>query len=274
MEPIFQYHYRYFDMITDNMLSNQKIIRQSIARQVRSLRLARRWTQAELSARLGLSQSRLSELERGQGSFAAEHLLLLSQIFNVPASEFGPATPVDEHAALQNALVRLGANHLREREDILPDARLDLARIVESALLTGEPRLVTALAPALVQGIRRLSLTRLHAALADKGFEFRLVWLLENTLAALHSELATVPTGRWARRYRRTVLVIETALDELISRHRRVPATDILDPHIRSAKSREQVEAGASRISHRWAIVSSLQPDDFARALEGSRVDH
>jgi transcriptional regulator with XRE-family HTH domain len=244
-----------------------------IAKQVRGLRRARRWTQAELALRLGLSQSRLSELERGQGSFAAEHLLILAQLFNVPPSEFGPARPVDEHAALQNALARAGATHLREREDVLPAAGLDLPRTVENALLSGEPRLVAALASVLVQGTGRLSLTRLHASLVDKGLELRLAWVLENTLAALRSELLAFPTGRWARRYRRTVVVLETALDELISRHRREPATDILDPHIRSAESKKQVEADASPISHRWGIVSSLQPDDFARALRDTRVD-
>ena len=41
--------------------------KEKIATKVRELRKQRRWTQAELAKRLGLSQSRLSEIERGAG---------------------------------------------------------------------------------------------------------------------------------------------------------------------------------------------------------------
>ena len=58
--------------------------RLAIASKVRDLRKARRWTQAELSKRLHLSQNRLSEIERGAGSFTAEQLLVILKLFNVP----------------------------------------------------------------------------------------------------------------------------------------------------------------------------------------------
>ena len=57
-----RYSYRYIDKDNSKCLSNMYMIRRSIAKKVRKLRRARRWTQAELAARLGLSQSRLSEL--------------------------------------------------------------------------------------------------------------------------------------------------------------------------------------------------------------------
>ena len=54
-----------------------------IARKVHDLRRGRRWTQAELARRLDLSQSRLSEVERGDGSFTAEQFLTILRLFNV-----------------------------------------------------------------------------------------------------------------------------------------------------------------------------------------------
>ena len=62
--------------------------RSKIARKVKTLREEKRWTQAELSGRLGLSQSRLSEIERGQGSFTAEQFLTILKLFNVPVTHF------------------------------------------------------------------------------------------------------------------------------------------------------------------------------------------
>jgi len=249
-------------------------IRRSVAAKVRDLRRARRWTQRELAVRLGLSQSRLSELERGAGSFTAEQLLVLVRLFNVPPSEFVHARPADEYAELQNALARHGARHLHEHEDVTPDARLDIARAIREALVSGVPRLITALAPVLALHIDRVSINRLHANLAEAGFENRLLWLVDNTLTALRTELAASPPRTWAKRYRRAIIVIETALETAVARLREEPATDLLDTDIRSAKSRLQLEALASDSSRRWGIVSSLQPEDFAHALRGARVDH
>jgi HTH-type transcriptional regulator/antitoxin HipB len=248
------------------------VLRKDVAAKVRELRRARRWTQAELASRLGLSQSRLSELERGAGSFTAEQLLVLARLFNVPPSEFVPRKPADELAPLQNALVRFGASHLLEREDVTPDESLDVTRAIREALVSGVPRFITSLGPVLVRQIDRVSLTKLHATLADVGFQRRLAWLVENTVAALRSELTASLPRPWAKRYRRAILVLGTALEEADARRQGKPATDLLDPDIRSARTRRQIEASSSRISRRWGIVSALQPEDFVRALRGSRV--
>ena len=62
-----------------NQLEDLSKTRQQIAAKVRELRRARRWTQAELAGHLQLSQNRLSDIERGDGSFTAEQFLLLSR---------------------------------------------------------------------------------------------------------------------------------------------------------------------------------------------------
>jgi transcriptional regulator with XRE-family HTH domain len=58
-------------------------LRLQISTKVRDLHTGRRWTQAELAKPLGRSQARLSEVERGQGSFSAEQLLEILRLFNV-----------------------------------------------------------------------------------------------------------------------------------------------------------------------------------------------
>jgi len=98
-------------------------LRTEIGSKVRALRTQRLWTQAELAKRLGLSQARLSEIERGLGSFSAEHLLELLRLFNVDVSHF-ESSPPDPTSQLQNALARLGARHLVESENVLPSSRI------------------------------------------------------------------------------------------------------------------------------------------------------
>src|SRR5436190_12476948 len=100
--------------------------RRGVCAKVRELRLARRWTQAELAARLGLSQSRFSQIERGKGSFTAEQLIEVLRLFNVPLDQFVP--PPDPDAELQNAFARLGALPLRESAEVLPSARYAAVR--------------------------------------------------------------------------------------------------------------------------------------------------
>ena len=249
-------------------------IRRRIAARVRELRRARNWTQAELAERLQLSQSRLSELERGAGSFSAEQLLLLAQLFNVAPSDFAAIETRDEHAELQNALARHGAVHLRESEEVLPRAELDVNRTIRDALVGGVPRLVSAVAPVLVLHIDKVGLSKLRSSLAEAGFDRRLWWLLENVHAALEQELSASPPREWARRYRRAAVILEAELEAgraLWPAEGRL-APQVLDPSIRSTKTRNQVESSRSEISRRWGIVTGLQPEDFAHALEAARV--
>ena len=81
--------------------------RTEIARKIRALREERHWTQADLSKGLGLSQSRFSEIERGQGSFTAEQFLEVLKLFNVPVSHFA-VEQGESGSKIQNALARLG----------------------------------------------------------------------------------------------------------------------------------------------------------------------
>jgi transcriptional regulator with XRE-family HTH domain len=251
--------------------------RKAIAARVRDLRKKRRWTQAELARRLHLSQSRLSEIEGGNGSFTAEQFLVLLKLFNVGASEFA-AVRQGPDADLQNVLARLGAAQLQESPEVLPSERLEEAgAAIREALVIGTPRLVTALAPALVRSAYA-NLTKLQLELASVGLERRLGWLCENTLFALRAELDEVPARPFGQLYRRAEVILESFLESSISKARRAPAArkplqpDVLDANIRSKQSLEEVITSSSPISRRWGVVTSIQPEDFIEALRGARA--
>ena len=251
--------------------------RTQIGEVVRALRRERAWTQAELARKLRLSQSRLSEIEGGAGSFTAEQFLQILKLFNVTTSRFTGGA-ADRQAQIQNALARLGANHLQEQSDFVPEEELDEpTEVVREALIEGEPRLLTALAPVLVSNIDRISLGKLYLDLGKVGLERRLGWICENTLAALSLALRVEEPRSWAQRARSAEVVLGAFLDATPTTspaNGRPPVVDALDRSIRSKKTLDQVRASSSDISRKWDIVSSLTPADFAESLRVARDTH
>ncbi|HEY3351952.1 MAG TPA: helix-turn-helix transcriptional regulator [Polyangia bacterium] len=250
-------------------------LRAVIATRVRDLRRERHWTQVELSRRLGLSQSRLSEIERGDGSFTAEQLLLILKLFNVGMAHFVPRHH-DQNAELQNVLARLGALHLQESAELVPTERLErITDVVRETLIGAEsPRLLAALAPVLVRNADRINLNKLHLEFAAAGLERRLGWLLDNTVEALRTELAHAPPRPWAQLYRRAEILLSTFVEFLASTSRSQPvaAPDVLDTNIRSRRSLEEVVASSSPVARRWGVITNLHPRDFVEALRGARA--
>jgi transcriptional regulator with XRE-family HTH domain len=266
-------------MIQANQPASLDKLRVRVGKTTRELRQARHWTQAELARELGVSQGRLSELEAGKGSFTAEQLLVLLGLFNVSASHFAPA-PADPEVELQNALARLGATHLQESTALVPSRDLDgVEDAIRGALTSTSPRLIAALAPVIVNHVDRINFRKLRGDLSATGYENRLEWLLENTRAALEEEIHDAPPPPLSKRYRRALLVLDTALD-FVPPHLRVAATssdpeihppDVLDGTIRTKQSRNEAHASSSSISRRFGIISKLQPAHFAEALKAAR---
>ena len=249
--------------------------RAKIGTRIRELRTSRNWAQGELAARLGISQPQLSKVELGHSSLTAEQFLLVLKLFNVPASDF--AERREEDSELQNAVARLGGSHLYESADVLPSETLTEAQqVVREALVSGGPRLITALAPVLVRHANRLSLPKIQDDLARIGLERRLYWLVENTIVALEQlKSAPGPSGKvWNQIYRRIEMPLHVFLavaQDTLGQEPR--AIDVLDDTIRTTKTLHEVQKASSRISQRWAIVTSLGPEDFVRALEAARPD-
>jgi|JI10StandDraft_1071094.scaffolds.fasta_scaffold03268_14 transcriptional regulator with XRE-family HTH domain len=251
-------------------------VRGDIASTIRTSRLARRWTQKEVAEKIGMSQARLSQLERGLGSFAAEHVFLLAQLFNIPVGQFAPANDgTSLHSQLQNALARLGAVDLLVDPSVAPSEQFaDVATVAREALLLATPRLLTALAPVMVKHIDRLNLPRLDAQLQEVGLGRRVAWLADNVLAAIELERQHALPAEFSTAYRRAETVIGRYLDD--RRAAAPPAApqgvDVLDATIRSQRSLEHVVTRASDIARRWGVATDLRPEDFAAALEAARA--
>jgi len=249
---------------------------------VRALRLERRWTQKQLSKLLGISQNYLSELERGQGAFTAEHLLTILRTFNVPIDYFSPVE-AESPDQLQSALARFGATHLFESPETPPTALIkDAAEAVRETLITAQSsRQITALAPVLVENIDRLNLGTLRARLQEAGVGQRLGWALENTLEALRGESSRPLPREWARKYGRAETLLKSFLSLDWPGRRTGKSTasllelsDVLDRDIASDKSLAEARRESSAISKRWGITTRIRTDDFAQALRAARETH
>jgi len=244
--------------------------RVEIGRRLQALRASRHWSQQDLAKRLDVSQAHLSKVERGLSSLTAEQLLFVLQLFNVPATHF--AERADPELELQNAVARLGGSHLHETTDVLPSEYLDNAqRVIREALVTGTPRLVTALAPVLVRQAYRINLPKIHEELARIGLQRRLGWLVDNVLRALEELRQPVHarSREWAKVYRSTEGALRLYLELAAERHVQTPR-DVLDATVRSTQTVQEVEDAGSNISRKWGIVTSLQPTDFVQALEAA----
>lgn len=252
-----------------------KALRSSIGARVRELRLERRWTQARLAELLGISQNYLSVLERGHGSFTAEHLLTILRHFNVPIDYFSPEKPEIE-AQIQNALARQGASHLVETE-LIPSERLKKASdAIREALVSAESaRQITAIAPILVNHVGHLNLDMLHTEFKELGLEFRLGWVIENTLEAIKIEEASKNLPReWRVKYHRAKTIIDSytrGWRTFPGKPGEPPPFTPLDPEITTSQTLTEVQQSLPAIANRWRVVTRIGVDDFARALRAAR---
>lgn len=266
--------YRYVDIIIDIPITISSPVHPklpALGALVRELRTERRWTQAELGRHLGLSQSRLSEIEQGRGSFTAEAFLTILQLFNVGVDHFGVL--LDRGSAVQNALARHGAKHLMESRVLVPTSLDEPMEAVWEVLRRPEsPRHIAALAPVFLQCADDIALPALAERLERVGRGARLGWLVESILRALATfEPKLAPSDR--RRIRRARLVLQLWLQA--TRLGPPPASsppDLLDASIRSAETACTLLEEGSAESKKWRIATALQPGDFVDALEAARA--
>lgn len=249
--------------------------RTAIARKVKALRRARGLTQRHLAELLNLSQSRLSEIESGQGSFSAEQFLQILRFFNVQVSHFDEGGR-DPSASLQKALARLGATHLVEDPGLLPSEHLDQAdAVIREILVEGGPaRSMTALAPVLVSQIYRVNLNKLFAQMKDYGLECRFGWLVENVLLAVQGACEQELPRPFATQLRKAEAVLQNFHGWLLAHIEldRQMTPDTLGMPILSARTRIELTSEASAPSTRWNILTSIQVGDFTKAILESHV--
>lgn len=235
-------------------------------------------TQQQLASVLGITQGHLSQLERGNGSFSAEQLLVLLRHFNVPLEELAPGKK-SVGGEIQNALARQGAGQLVEDESVLPSERLkSAAAAIREALVSADSaRQVAAIAPVLVDNAGQLNLTRLRTELAQLGLENRFNWAVESTLRAIELDSNDVLSADWRRKYRRAKLIIETFFQPALIVHgptedpTAAPRYDVLDAEITTQEGLKEVVENLSPTARRWKIATRIEVDDFVRALRGAR---
>ncbi|MBP6628768.1 MAG: helix-turn-helix transcriptional regulator [Kofleriaceae bacterium] len=244
------------------------VSRSEIGARLRDLREARRWTQAELAQRLAMSQPQVSQVERGLASLSAEQLLEALRVFNVTADHFAPSLRATVDVALGNAIARLGASQLRADHEVLPSARLaQVHEVLRESLVTGEARLLVALAPVLANAPRSVNAARLASELHPLGLAPRLFWLLEQIIVALRSEATRAPLAV-ARRYRVSAQQLERLLRfgaGLVGTNQPI---DSLDPAGAPSPSKPLPDP----IGRRWRVASALTSADFATALREARA--
>lgn len=246
---------------------------QEIAQKVRSLRKSRGVSQGELARLLHASQSRLSEIEAGKGSFSAEQLIFILKYFNVPLSYF-ETTPADPGNAIQKALAHYGAAHLVEDRDLLPSERLEqLDTVIRETLLdAGSARWIAALAPVLVRNIDRLNLQKLHAQFLDYGLQNRFIWLLDNVAQAVREYLEEPLPRNQVIPLRRSLTALEAFQAWLNPRPleaQHLPE-DTLGPGILAPETRNEIRENSSELSRRWKILTPILVEDFKNALRES----
>lgn len=245
-------------------------LQKSISAAIRRLRQDRRWNQAELAKTLGVSQSRLSEIESGKGSISAEQLIILMQTFNVPLSHFVKTKPADPDAQLRNAISRLGGSQLIENPDVLPSEKLnEVSTVITETLISGiSSRLITNLVPTIVNNIRNFSFIRTLIKLKEYGLQNRLFWIADGLLWALNKRLSIfVPKDRLLL-YRQAKTVLENFFNpQLLCAYTYNLQEDILDPDITSQKTLEQTKKSRDDIAKKWRIVTRITADDFYQSL-------
>lgn len=256
--------------------------RKVIAKKVRELRLERHWTQTRLARLLNLSQNRLSEIENGQGSFTAEHLISILTVFNVSLDYFAK-TKASAEEQLQNILERLGAAHLKGNSNILPTDRIkNVLEAVRETLATAKsPRLITALAPVIVYHADSEILNQLRYDLEESklGLIYRYGWVLRNVLDAIQNELQNTELSVELRnKYKHAERVINHLVgsSKFSLKAPKKKNGDLwgIDAGINSQKTFEDVKKHSSRFSKAWGIVTRLQPKDFVEALRYARENH
>ena len=249
--------------------------RSFIGKKVRDLRKGRGLSQGDLGKVLGLSQSSLSEIELGQSSLSAEQFIQILKFFNVPASQFDPA-PGDSGGALQKALAAHGATHLVEDPNLLPSehlARVDV--IVRETLVAGEnPRALTALAPVIIGNIGRLNLPQLFVRFKEFNLENRYGWLIDNVLAAIALTLKDPQPRKQALALSKAGNVLQHHRDHFRPRDttRDLHDEDYLGVPIASPKTKNEILRNRSEISKDWNILTTIQVEDFAKAIKESHV--
>lgn len=246
--------------------------RKSICSSLKKIRQERNWTQVKLAELLGLSQSRLSEIEKGKGSLTAEQLLVLLETFHLTLSDFSYA-PVTEHSRyLRSALTRLGAATIISHRFTSPSQLLyDIQELIREILVEVPSRdHICHLAPLIVSHIREINFDSIGMKLYDLGVDGRLWWIVEGTLWAVRERSCWSQSKEVAEMYEeaKELLAMKSKSANYFFSYRRAYPNDVVDRDVVNQQQLEQVRRERDALATRWRIVSRVRLEDFTKALE------
>lgn len=253
----------------------------AITEGIKRIRKERHITQEEFAKLLGLSQQQFSVIERGNGSISAEQFVLILNHFNLSIDYFiKREASENEDSLLQNALSRLGANHLKEIPGIfLPDKYTHLNEVIfETLNSTRSSRLITACAVVIVKNIQQINFNLIERKLSDVGRQNRLWWVLESALQSIQSLLKEEFLLRDLKlSYRRAEKILNTHI--LHKTHMAPKATsfsqsneDILDTGINSIKTLDSLKLNLDPLAKKWNIITSIKQSDFNEMFRNTEL--
>ena len=239
---------------------------------LKRLRKEKGFTQSQMSQVLGISQSRLSEIEQGKGSIAAEQLLFLLKEFNLRLDDFWSKPPQNISAQLENSLHRLGAYYLVPNPSLVPSDRLSEVHDVLRETLIGVPSKnhILALAPVIVRQIKLINFDTLCMKLYDLGIDARVWWIVEGTLWAVRQRLKWVLPLDIQDFYQLAVEILsrKTKPANYFFNVRKGYPQDVFDSDILSAKDFEEVRKKRDELATRWRLITRIRVENLAGALE------
>ncbi len=245
-------------------------LQKDISSAIRKLRQERRWNQAELAQKLGISQSRLSEIEAGKGSISAEQLITLIQTCNVPLSYFVKTKPTDPEAPLRNAIARLGGTQLTEDPNVLPSEKLnDLYIVIFETLVSGaSSRLIISLVPVIINNASNIHFDRILKKMQEYKLENRLFWIGDGIIRALNKRLGTFVPREQSRLYGKAKTVLNNFFwSNLDDTHGQNCPEDLLDSDITSQKTLDQLKESRDDLAKKWHIITRITENDFYQSL-------
>lgn len=253
---------------------NKGEVSQGLADGLKKLRRERRLTQVELARLLGLSQAHLSKIENGHGSITAEQLILVLQKYSLPLSYFipsGKGSKYEEEPFLQNALVHLGASHLRVIPNVVVPERFAFPEeAILETLIAPSSRLITALAPVIVQHCETINFHRLAEKLKPHGLECRVWWIVDGTYHAVGERLKEPYLPRDLRRcYQKAFLLLERKKLDIAALQGQLKE-DELDRDLISEKTIQWVTQNRDKLAKHWHILTRIKKTDFEEALKES----
>lgn len=243
-------------------------LQKQISHGIRSARVDRRLSQAELAQKLGISQSRLSEIEQGKGSITAEQFIFLLQFFNLPISHFVKQENVSFEDQLQNRMIQLGGRSLREVSNVLPSEKINSIYTVVIETLVGglTSRLVLGLIPVVISNIDQIDFYRLRSKFTEVGQKNRIYWFIDGLLNAIQVRCKQFVPHQYVRLYRRAEVQLSRA--RLFSQLDNADGVeDVLDMDITTPRTLGNVRASCDDLAKKWNIITRITQEDFNKAL-------